>query len=158
MVEATVELKEVADLCVLGVRFRTSIMKIQGDVGAGFKVIYAYLDELGQPPAGPHLALYYGEMLDPADFEMELCVPVGSLPDSRGEVVARVLQGGLTASTMHRGPYDRVKEAYDRLDTWIRDNGYRCAGPAREIYWNDPSRVPGEELLTEVQFPVEGPR
>jgi effector-binding domain-containing protein len=56
---------------------------------------------------------------------------------------------------MHQGPYDQVKEAYGLLEAWVKDNGYRYAGPAREIYLNDPSQVPEAELLTEVQFPVE---
>jgi effector-binding domain-containing protein len=153
--EGVVALKEVADLFILGVRFRTSMEKIQGDMGAKFGALFAYLGELGQPPAGPPFTLYYGEVFDPADFEMELCVPVASLPESRGEIVARELDGGTMACTMHQGPYDQVKEAYGLLEAWVKDNGYRYAGPAREIYLNDPSQVPEAELLTEVQFPVE---
>lgn len=153
--EKVVALKKVADLFILGIRFRTSMEKISGDIGARFGALFAYLGELGQPPAGPPFALYYGEDFNPDDFEMELCAPVGSLLEGRGEIDGRELSGGVMASTMHQGPYNQVKEAYDLLDAWVKENGYRYAGPAREVYLNDPSQVPEAELLTEVQFPVE---
>ncbi len=148
------ELKEVASQLILGIRFRTSTEKIQGDIGAKFGALFAYLGDLGQPPAGIPLALYYGEDFDPNDFEMELCVPVSSLPEGRGEIVAHELPGGTVVSTIHKGPYGTMEETYAFLGAWVKENGYRYTGPAREIYMNDPSQVPESELLTELQHPV----
>ena len=34
------------------------------------------------------------------------------------------------------------------------ENGYEIAGPAEEVYLNDPQSVPKEELLTEARFVV----
>ena len=154
--EGSVELKEVAAQNVLGIRFRTSTEKIKEDIGMKFGAIFAYLGELGQPPAGMPLALYYGgEDFDPNDFETELCVPVAALPESRGEVVARELAGGSMASTIYKGPYDKMEYVYALLGSWVLDNGYAVCGPVREIYMNDPSQVPESELLTEVQYPVK---
>jgi effector-binding domain-containing protein len=59
------------------------------------------------------------------------------------------------ASTVHRGPYEEVGPAYHTLSGWIQDNGHQIAGPPREIYRNDPQEVPPEEVLTEVQWPIE---
>lgn len=154
--EGKVELKEVADQLILGIRFRTSVDKIQGDIGSRFGAIFAYLGELGQPPAGPPVTLYYGgKDFCPDDFEMELCVPVASLPEGKGEVVARELAGGTMASTMHKGPYNKMEATYALLESWVDENGYVYSEPVREIYMNDPSQVAESELLTEVQFPVK---
>jgi effector-binding domain-containing protein len=40
---------------------------------------------------------------------------------------------------------------------WIQDHGHRIAGAPREIYLNDPQSVVPEDLLTEVQFPIDDP-
>lgn len=153
--EGSVELKEVAAQNILGIRFRTSVEKIKEDIVAKFGAMFAYLGELGQPPAGMPLALYYGgNDFDPNDFETELCVPVAVLPEGKGEVVARELAGGTMASAIHKGPYDKMEATYALMESWVDRNGYYCSGPVREIYMNDPSQVPESELLTEVQYPV----
>lgn len=41
------------------------------------------------------------------------------------------------------------------MNGWIAGHGHPPAGPPRERYLNDPDEVPPDELLTEVQWPVE---
>ncbi len=95
-------------------------------------------------------------MFDPDDFEMELCVPVGSLPgEPRRDRSPRTGRGD---HGRHHAPgtlRTRSRRLTTVLEAWVKENGYRYTGPAREIYLNDPSQVPESELLTEVQFPVE---
>ncbi len=47
-----------------------------------------------------------------------------------------------------------MEPAYGDLDAWIKENGYQYAGPAREVWLNDPSQVAEADLLTEISFPV----
>jgi effector-binding domain-containing protein len=49
-----------------------------------------------------------------------------------------------------------VGEAWGRVLKYAQENGLRPVGPAREHYLNDPEVTPTQELLTEVQLPVEG--
>ena len=35
---------------------------------------------------------------------------------------------------IHQGPMDTVGATYQRLATWIEENGYRSTGVAREVY------------------------
>ena len=37
---------------------------------------------------------------------------------------------------------------------WTMRNQYQMAGPPVEIYWSDPEKVPAEDCLTEIWFPV----
>jgi effector-binding domain-containing protein len=152
--EGNIELKELPPQQVLGKRFRTSISRIQEDIGAGFGALFGYLGELGEYPSGPPFALYFGPDFDPEDFEMELCVPVNNVLESRGDIVAREVPGGPTAFTVHKGPYGGMTATYAELDAWITQNGYGYAGPAREVWLNDPSQVAEADLLTEVYIPV----
>ena len=154
--ERKIELQERPAQIILGKRYRTSMAKIADDIGAGYGAIFGYLGELGEPPSGMPFVLYFGDMeeFDLDDFEMEVCVPVSRMLESKGDITAEELPGGLAAVTIHKGPYDGVEPAYNDLDAWIKENGYEYAGPARETYMNDPSQVPASELLTEISFPV----
>jgi effector-binding domain-containing protein len=154
--ERKVELKEQPAQMVVGKRFRTSMDKIQEDIGAAFGAIFGYLGEVGETPVGAPFALYYGDMneFNLEDFEMELCVPVSRLLEGKGDIASREVAGGPAAAIMHKGPYNAVEPAYNDLDAWIRENGYEYAGPAREVWLNDPSQVPESELLTEISIPV----
>ena len=42
--------------------------------------------------------------------------------------------------------------AYNALAQWIEDNGYRIAGPPRELFYGSAQQG---DLTAEVQFPVE---
>lgn len=153
--ERKIELKEQPTQTILGKRFRTSMEKIQEDIGAGFGALFGYLGELGEHPSGAPFALYYGGMeFNPEDFEMELCIQVNRLLEGKGDIVAREVPGGLAAVTLHKGPYSAMEPAYNDLDVWIKENGYTYAGPAREVWLNDPASVVESELLTEISFPV----
>ncbi|MGI6020495.1 MAG: MerR family transcriptional regulator [Lachnospiraceae bacterium] len=59
-------------------------------------------------------------------------------------------------SIYHKGPYDRIGEAYAYISKYAKENGYTIAGLARECYidgiWNKESP---EEWLTEIQLPVK---
>ena len=63
--------------------------------------------------------------------------------------------GGLAAVAMHLGPFDKVGDTYQRLKTYIEENGYQIAGDCHEIYLSDPRRCKAANLKTSVRFGVE---
>jgi effector-binding domain-containing protein len=58
------------------------------------------------------------------------------------------------ATTIHKGPYDQVGPAYERLTTWITGQGLHAIGPPMEAYLNDPGETTPDEYLTEIMMPV----
>jgi len=58
-------------------------------------------------------------------------------------------------STIHKGPYREVGPAYATLFQYANEKGYVPLGCPREIYLNDPAKVPETELLTEIQLPIK---
>lgn len=155
--EGKVEIKDLAPQPALVMRFRTNLEKIGTDIGVAYGSIFSYLAELGENPAGMPLTLYYydyeGEF-DTNDIDMEAAVPTASVLQSKGDVEAKELPGGMVAFVMHKGPYDKAETAYSAIDAFVKENGYRYSGPPREIYFNDPGEVSPSELLTEIQFPI----
>jgi DNA-binding transcriptional MerR regulator len=57
------------------------------------------------------------------------------------------------ASALHCGDDQTIAVTYAAIRRWIRGNGFRIAGPNREIYL-DPDGQHAKAALTEVQFPI----
>ncbi|MCM2465373.1 MerR family transcriptional regulator [Methanoculleus oceani] len=114
----------------------------------------------GRQPAakmtGPIMFICHDEEYRETDADIEVAIPItGSvnLEGTAAEVVT--LPGGRFASVLYTGPYPGVGKAYERLFAYMGEHGLASAGPSRELYLNDPAEVPEEELLTEVQFPIQ---
>ena len=62
----------------------------------------------------------------------------------------------LVVSTLHKGDYNNLRDAYNYLFSWINKNNYECIDKAREVYidgiWNKKNK---EEWLTELQIPIK---
>jgi effector-binding domain-containing protein len=55
---------------------------------------------------------------------------------------------------IHKGPYDKSELSYKIIHSWINKHGLKIAGPAREVYLNDPREVGMDEALTEIYIPI----
>ena len=88
---------------------------------------------------------------------MEVAAPLAApLPGSE-QVSVRELPGVEQAASMvYQGTYENIGEAYNTLLAWIGTNGYRIAGPCREVYLRGPESGPdSSSYVTEIQVPVE---
>jgi effector-binding domain-containing protein len=75
-------------------------------------------------------------------FEVEAGAPVPSRVDGEGGVRPSSLPGGQVAVTLHIGPYDAMRPAYEALLRWIGEQGGEPVGDAWEVYLSDPERYP----------------
>ena len=139
----------------LALTHRTSVtMETMGDrIGAAFGVLGAHGGKTGATWSGPPFILYPEEC--EGEFEITVCMPVAPGAQGGDGIDVEEVQGGTVASTVHVGPYNQVGPAYVALQKWMTDNGRRPAGMMREVYLNDPATVPPEQLMTEVDWPVE---
>jgi len=61
----------------------------------------------------------------------------------------------LMATTVIAGSLEMIHAGYSQLGLWIRHNGYRMAGLPREITLRTSHSYTGDDMLTELQIPVE---
>jgi effector-binding domain-containing protein len=62
------------------------------------------------------------------------------------------------ACAIHHGPFTSISDAYGALLQWIEANGYRIAGPNRELYLQLSAQAGCQtdpDAVTELQCPVE---
>jgi effector-binding domain-containing protein len=152
-----VAVKKVPAQPVVSWTTRTSLVGIGEGIGRGFGVLSGALAGAGVEPAGAPFIVYHEVIDEQTEGNIEICIPVPpGTTGSHDEVVWKEIQGTTVAWTTHHGPYDEISPAYHTITGWISGQGHQIVGPPREIYLNDPMTVPAEDLLTEVQFPIEG--
>ena len=147
-------LKDVKPVKIMSIRINTCIQKIGEDIPATYKKLWEYIDELSGEFAGECLAIYHDLAFNPESIDVECCFSVKEYVEQSAEVKARMAEGGLMASTVFKGPYDKIEPAYATIIDWMKVNGYTPGPRMRESYLNDPSMVKPEEFLTEILWPV----
>lgn len=58
------------------------------------------------------------------------------------------------ATTVVKGPLEIIHTGYTEIGLWAEINGYRFAGTAREIALQEAQTADGNDLITEIQFPL----
>lgn len=105
---------------------------------------------------GPPMGIYHDPEFREQDVNVEVAIPIeGDVPGG-GPVKARVLEAADAACLVHKGSYETIGEAYNAAMAWLEPNGYRIAGPVREVYLNGPGDTQDPaQYVTEIQAPVE---
>ena len=105
---------------------------------------------------GVTVALWHDHEYKEHDVDAEAGVYLKQPVEARGRVRVHELPAASVASIIHQGSYNRLSEAYDAVLRWVETNGYRIAGPIRELYlkMSQPVRQDDESYVTEIQVPV----
>lgn len=146
------EIKEQASQPALAIRTRAAAQDLPEVLGRCYASLYAYLEQIGQPPAGPPYLGYYN--MDMQNLDLDVGVPVAQELPGSGEIQPARLPSGTVATCLYTGPYKELGMAYDTLTRFIEDHHRQAAGPAYEIYLSDPANTPPEQLQTLILFPL----
>lgn len=149
-----IEIVEAAPQRVAAVKKHSSMRTIGDDIQAGFGSLMSVLGRGDASASGSPLLVFHDVIDDQTDGAVEICLPIDRYIPGNGEVYERQLEGGTLATTIHRGPYEEIAPAYQAVTGWISAHGHEIAGPPREVYLNNPTQVPSDQLLTRVEFPI----
>jgi len=98
---------------------------------------------------GHNIFLYHHSKQEGAPILCDFGVEVTRTFESPGEVYATETPGGEAAVAVHRGPYNRLDEAYKAIEKWMAANARESAGYSWEIY-GDPTPDPDDTETTVV--------
>ena len=91
---------------------------------------------------------------------LEMCSPAPAGVDAGDAARAGLcfieLPASRVAFTTHVGAYEEIGVAQHAVAAWVHEQGHAPAGAPREIYLDDPDRVPTEERRTELVIPIAG--
>ena len=157
----------------LAIKAEAPSFKLPMIMGKSYGRIMAYMQAKGIEMNGAPYTLYQGIDWQQAGqasglkafiamftqkWKMEIGVPVatdtageGELASFHlGEVLVTTIPAGRYLKTLHRGPYAKVGEAYNRLMAYASEQGLKLAPYSLEMYLNDPETVSKQALETEV--------
>lgn len=104
---------------------------------------------------GPPIYICHDKGYNDVNADIEIAIPITGRISIDQDFEVKYLPAGKVVSTIHTGPYRNIGEAYTKIFEYAMKNGLQIAGLTREIYITDPKGKPENELITEVQLPVE---
>jgi effector-binding domain-containing protein len=131
---------------------------------SSFGELAATLAAQGVGIVGPAFARYHGPPDDVADLEVGF--PTDRAVSPTGSVTPSVLPAGRAARAVHEGSYDRLGESWERLGSWLAQQGQRPAESMWpesmwpksmwEVYVTEPSPdMDPADLRTELWWPLD---
>jgi AraC family transcriptional regulator len=151
-----VNIRDIEPQLVVGMRKRGTYAQIRPMITE----IHRFIEASGARVAGPPTFICHETPKEVVkanlqrNADVEVAIPVSREIEGMEEIACYELPGGPMAVITHTGPYERSATAYKRLFAWIAENHKKVAGPTREVYLNDPKKVPPEGLLIEIYAPV----
>ena len=100
---------------------------------------------------GHNIFLYHHPTEPGAPIVCDFGVEVTRTFESAGEVYATETPAGEAAVAVHRGPYDRMNDAYLAIEAWMKAKRRESAGHSWEIY-GDPTPDPADTETTIVHL------
>lgn len=105
---------------------------------------------------GPVTAIYTSEECDETGGPVEVALPVaGTVALKNPSMEIRTLPDTRALTVIHKGSYFNLGMTHKKLYEYIQEHNLKCSGPARELYLNDPAETAEEDLIVEIQYPVE---
>ncbi len=153
----TVNVKEIPEMIVYSceklIHSYSEIMTVIPEIGKECKELNPDL-KCSEPP------YEFCEYLDGEYKETNILIrhneAVTEFGKENENIKFRKLAAAKVLSIFHKGPYEGLPEAYSFILRYAEENGYKCAGLARECYidgiWNKESSA---DWLTEIQLPIE---
>jgi DNA-binding transcriptional MerR regulator len=133
-----------------------------------FEEVETYVAEAGARADRPPLTIFYDPDYREQDIDAEVAIPLKNGIPGSGAIQVRELEAiPAAACVVHNGSYATIDHAYNALLAWVDGNGYRLAGPIREVYLRfgaeglgfdlPPTYLAkeGDDFVTELQLPVE---
>jgi effector-binding domain-containing protein len=135
---------------VASIRTRTKVENLSQVLGQAYGAIAQYLGQTGLHPTGEPFTAYYN--MDMQDLDIEVGYPVSGKFTGKDAIQPGEIPAGKAVTCLHVGPYDKMKEAYETMDEWMKANRVEPSGVCYEFYLNDPQQTPPEALQTRIMF------
>ncbi len=72
------------------------------------------------------------------------------------EVTVKKIEPRTVAYVGAKGPFSKIPETMGQVVGWIMQKGLPMSGPPVGVYFSNPGQVAEEELLWEIQWPLDG--
>jgi effector-binding domain-containing protein len=148
-----VKIREFNSVFAMTIRFISDIQDMSSDMRKNLGDVWDYMSFNNRDWAGECFSIYHDEVFNPNHIDVECGFSIKELLPDSGNIKGRKIEGRSMISTIHTGPYEGLEKAHNAIMEWMELNGYAPVPPMMEMYHNDPSLVPEEEIKTELLWP-----
>lgn len=142
-----IQLKEAPEQVLLSKRAKMSVEEF----GRWYGELYEKIAREKLTVNGIVMAIYHDQEFDPAYSDIEVAVGI-----EERDKAEYIMPAHLCATTVHKGAYSALPDAYGAVFSWMNANGWQMDGMPYEIYWKSHmDKLPPEEWETEIFFPVK---
>lgn len=132
-------------------------------IGASLQQLMGFLGRKQLVPMGAPLMIYRKgphEANDPAGYETEVCMPIGAPPPAEaqreGDFVIQELKPAKVLSVYGLGDYaTKSGELASKLMSELASRKLTATGVMRQVTHHDPRSTPAEQIVSEMQIPVQ---
>ena len=136
MIEAP-RIVQVEQLLTAAIRLTVPRGQIQEVMGPAIAEVMELVATQGVGPAGPWLTHHL--RMDPAIFDLEVCVPVTRPVAPAGRVVPSSLPAARVVQAVYRGPYEGLGAAWGEFRAWVAAQGLTPGPSLWEVYQVNPA-------------------
>lgn len=145
------------DIAYLTARSAPNATAISEAMGEAYFGILGFMDRHGLAEAGAALSI--SRRFSGSEFVFDAAIPVRGVTDAtprhEGGISLGQTYGGPVARGRHLGSYRTLADTHEKIAAYLAVHGISRAGDAWETYVSDPARVPEEQLVTEVYYPIQ---
>lgn len=140
---------------IMGACLRDTV-KSYGDQGHLWEELVAHIEKNNSKVLPGCMVIYHDQGHKASHVDIEVVEIISNPVPSNNRIKYREIEGSSMASTIHKGSYETLSQAYNGILKWTEENGYVPCGPNREIYiqgeWSAKSV---DDYITEIQIPVK---
>ncbi len=148
------QLVTVAPVTTAVIRGRVAMEDLRNFFDASFSTLAGVLSGQEVPIAGPAFGLYRNTSDETVDLDVGFPTERAIHPD--GDVVPSSLPAGRVAQLVHQGAFDGLNASWERLHTWVTEQGLTPKAMRWEVYVTEPSPdMDPRDLRTELNAPLD---
>jgi effector-binding domain-containing protein len=149
-----INVRNIASQPVMSARTTVKTTELGETLGRLIPDVFGFLQRRGVSPLDGTFVRYHS--FKDGNVDLEVGLPVSQTISGDGKIQPGELPGGIVATTLHTGSYERLPLAYQALREWITSHGYQSAGAPWEVYQGDPDdSASPDEWKTEVLWPIQ---
>lgn len=151
-----IQTRSVPEQRVATLRSHVHADELPGFIGEAMHRLYVHLEEVGAVPERYPFVAYHGQVDLDSDGPVEVCVPFAGSADPEGDVAVRVEPAQVQAFarvSKAQVAFPTILEAYEAVETHLRERGARVAGSPREVYIANWDAIGDDDAACDVAFP-----
>lgn len=120
--------------------------------GKNIAELFAFLGKNGIEPAGAPMSIYHS-WGDSTKFDV--AIPVADEVKVKGNIMQGEIAEGNAVTYMHIGSYEASEAVHYKMDDYLKKMELTHISPVVEVYYNNPSDTPAEELETKIIYFIQ---